>query len=184
MILKNNFYVITGGPGCGKTTLIDELCRRGYDHVPEAARAIIRQQVNTHGDALPWMDTRKYSDMMLSWSVRDFTMRTGSDRLCFFDRGIPDTYGYEILMGFDGNPLLEQALNHYRYNPKVFILPPWKEIYLTDTERKQDFQEALRTYRVIKDAYKRSGYRLVEIPPAPVSIRADMVEKHMMDNEL
>ena len=27
---KNNFYVITGGPGVGKTTLIDALKSKGY----------------------------------------------------------------------------------------------------------------------------------------------------------
>jgi predicted ATPase len=32
------FFVITGGPGAGKSTLIEALARAGFDVVPEAGR--------------------------------------------------------------------------------------------------------------------------------------------------
>ena len=72
MITKNNFYIITGGPGVGKTTLLEGLQQEGFNSVSEVARPIIKEQMETGGDALPWMDTRKYSDLMLSRSVDDF----------------------------------------------------------------------------------------------------------------
>nr|WP_267313954.1 AAA family ATPase [Legionella antarctica] len=53
---------------------------------------------------------------------------------------------------------VSQAVHKYRYNPKVFIFPPWLEIYSHDTERKQDFQEAIETYQAIKEAYLICGY--------------------------
>lgn len=175
MIQKNNFYVITGGPGVGKTTLLDELQRRGYKCIPEVAREIIRYQVENEGDALPWKDAKKYSGLMLSHSARDFLDLSVSDKLIFFDRGIPDTYGYEILMEFDENPQLEHALREYRYNTTVFILPPWKEIYHTDNERKQDFEIAVQTYYAIKRAYESIGYTAIDVPKLPVGERADFL---------
>ncbi|MDH6308694.1 putative ATPase [Dysgonomonas sp. PFB1-18] len=172
---KTNFYIITGGPGVGKTTLLDELARRGYHYVPEVARDIIRQQIATGGDALPWADARKYSDMMLSRSVDDFVRLSVSDELYFFDRGIPDTYGYERLIGLDMSEKLKEAVAIYRYNPVVFILPAWKEIYETDSERKQDFEEAVATYHVMTEIYSELGYTPVEVPTLPVKERADFV---------
>ena len=38
MIYKPNFFIITGGPGAGKTTLFVTLTEQGFPHVPEVAR--------------------------------------------------------------------------------------------------------------------------------------------------
>lgn len=175
MNIKTNFYIITGGPGVGKTTLLNELVKRGYSFVPEVARIIIKEQVEAGGDALPWSNTRKYADLMLSRSVTDYVGLSDSDDIYFFDRGIPDTYGYEVLMKFDIPHSLQSAVESYRYNPVVFILPPWKEIYETDNERKQDYDEAVETYNVMIATYCNLGYITVDVPLLPVCERADFV---------
>jgi len=180
MLQKNNFYIITGGPGVGKTTLIDELSLRGYNCIPEVAREIIKNQIVTGGDALPWGNTRKYSDLMLKESVHDFLNLQNSEEICFFDRGIPDTYGYELLMDFEINPELKIATERYRYNPTVFILPPWEQIYHTDNERKQDFKIAVDTYYIMLNAYKNLGYNPIDIPRLPVEQRADFILKNLI----
>jgi predicted ATPase len=38
-------YIISGGPGVGKTTLINALQKTGFKTVPEGARHIIRKQM-------------------------------------------------------------------------------------------------------------------------------------------
>jgi len=173
--MKPNFYIITGGPGVGKTTLLDELKNRGYKCVPEVARNIIKEQMDTDGDALPWGDTKKYADLMLSRSICDFERLYESDEVYFFDRGIPDTYGYEVLMGFEISRNLLDVTKKYRYNPMAFILPPWKEIYKTDNERKQDFNIAVETYHVMYKTYEALGYTPIEVPRLSISQRADFV---------
>lgn len=57
---NNNFYVLTGGPGVGKTTLLEELERRNYEIVPEIARELIKEQQKTNGQVLPWKDKELY----------------------------------------------------------------------------------------------------------------------------
>ena len=49
----NRFFVITGGPGSGKSTLIAALEAEGFPCSAEAGRAIIRQQAAISGRALP-----------------------------------------------------------------------------------------------------------------------------------
>ena len=56
-----NFYIFTGGPGSGKSTVLDLLGNMGYRIVREVARDIIRNQVKTRGDALPWDNTVRYA---------------------------------------------------------------------------------------------------------------------------
>ena len=51
----SRFIVLTGGPGSGKTTLIEALRRLGLATAPETGRAIIREQVAIAGPALPWV---------------------------------------------------------------------------------------------------------------------------------
>lgn len=172
---KDNFYILTGGPGVGKTTLLNELEYRGYLCVPEVAREIIKDQVKCNGNALPWLDSKTYSELMLSYSIRDFTDRIARNELYFFDRGIPDTYGYEQLMKFSMTEKLKNAVAVYRYNHMVFMLPPWKEIYETDSERKQSFATAVETYKIMKKAYADCGYTIKEVPCLSAADRADFV---------
>ena len=51
--MNDHFFVVTGGPGSGKTSLITELARRGFHTIPESGRAIIREEMDSGGDALP-----------------------------------------------------------------------------------------------------------------------------------
>ena len=50
---SNRFFVLTGGPGSGKTTLIEALRRAGFATSVEAGRGIIRDQSDIGGPALP-----------------------------------------------------------------------------------------------------------------------------------
>ena len=68
----DHLFVVTGGPGAGKSALIEALSRRGVCSMPEAGRAIIREQVAIGGAALPWGDRALYAELMLGWELRSF----------------------------------------------------------------------------------------------------------------
>lgn len=166
--MRDNFYIITGGPGAGKTTLLQELGKYDVLCVPEVARQIIREQMEGRGRALPWDDAVQYKELMLRRSMEDY-LRTHTDKPVFFDRGIPDALAYARLIGDISPASLADA---YRCNDPVFMLPPWEDIYTTDNERKQSFQDAVEVYHRLKEEYAACGYRLVEVPCAPVEKRA------------
>jgi len=179
---RSNFFVISGGPGCGKTALLEELSRLGYRFAPEDARRIIQEQVQSGGTALPWADRKAYTRLMLQRSIESFLQHSASTERMFFDRGIPDTLGYARLIALPDHSLIQDACSSYRYAARVFLLPPWKEIYTTDAERKQDFAEAERTFEVVKQVYLDCGYQVVEVPKNAPAERARFV-LHQLDRQ-
>ncbi|MEN7547582.1 AAA family ATPase [Rapidithrix thailandica] len=178
--LNENFFVITGGPGVGKTTLLDELNRKGFCCVPEVAREIIKEQMSSKGDALPWGNKRLYMQLMLERSVESYqeTVKTDTSPI-FFDRGILDTLCYAKLIEAEVTKEMEHYARKFRYNFKVFLLPPWKAIYQTDTERKQSWEEAVATYEMMVETYEYYGYNVIEVPKSSVEERVEFILKHI-----
>jgi predicted ATPase len=177
--ITDRFVVVTGGPGSGKTTLIDALAGAGFACTAEAGRAIIQEEVASGGTALPWADREAFATRMLDRDVRTYrTVRAvaaGHGGPVFFDRGIPDVIGYRRLVGMPVPPALEEAARRLRYHRRVFIAPPWPEIFHADAERKQDFAEAVRTFGAMRGVYAEYGYELVGLPKAPVAERVAFV---------
>lgn len=174
-----NFHIITGGPGSGKSTLIEALAKDGLHHMPEAGRAIIRDQVAIGGTALPWADRAAFAELMLGWELRSWHEARELKGPVIFDRGIADVAGYLHVCDLPVPAHVERAAELFRYNPRVFIAPPWREIFTQDKERKQDFAEAEATHASMVQIYTGLGYELVSIPLASVSERMRFVRAHL-----
>lgn len=176
---QNPCYVFTGGPGSGKSSVITELKALGYTCAPESGRAVIQQQVEQGGDALPWANKSAFRDAMVAEDRQLYVMYSSSNKPVFFDRGIIDSYGYSILESLPVSEALLDSCRDSQYAQKVFIFPPWEDIYTNDAERKQDFAEAVRTYNVMQSVYLELGYQLVEVPKLPVQSRVEFVLSHL-----
>jgi predicted ATPase len=172
---SHRFFVVTGGPGAGKTSLVDALGAAGFRRSVEVGRAIIQDQVATGGRALPWDDRLLFAELMLSWELRSWREAQLEPGIAIFDRGVPDILGYLRLIGEAPPRHVVEAAEAFRYNARVFIAPPWREIFTQDTERKQDFAEAVRTHEALARAYVDCGYELVELPRVPVAERVAFV---------
>ncbi len=172
---KANFHIFTGGPGAGKTTLIEALRAKGYDCVDEAARHVLRGQAAVGGNATHDGDRARYRDLVLDRSLADYRAMAGMDAPVFFDRAIPELSGYGNAPGEADPPPLARAIAECRYNATVFLFPPWEAIYCHDDLRKHSFAEAVATYETIAAIYPRHGYRTVEVPRARVEARTAFI---------
>lgn len=178
----DRFIILTGGPGSGKSSLIQALAQVGYNSAPEAGRAIIQAQVAIGGKALPWSDPPAFAELMLSWDMRSHEWARGLKGPVFFDRGIPDVLGYLRLSNVPVPTHVQTAARLFRYNTRVFIAPPWPEIFEQDDERKQDFNEAQRTYDAMTKTYQSLGYTLIELPKESIADRCTFVLKALKAN--
>ncbi|MEY9977640.1 AAA family ATPase [Lysinibacillus sp. RC79] len=124
ILFRSDFIIITGGPGSGKTTLLDEIFKNNYNYIPEVAREIIRTQVSSEGDALPWKNVKKYRDLMLDKSIESFisAMTNPQNNLYFLIEAFQILLNTHLI-NIPISKKLESATRKYVYNKKVFILP-------------------------------------------------------------
>jgi predicted ATPase len=170
-----NYFIISGGPGSGKSSIIDRLDMRGFTTVAEAGRAIIREQEEKGGNAMHTGDAVAFGELMLERGIADYRRMARADEPVFFDRGIAELVGYWRLIGRDVAQHVRAAAQEYRSNAMVFLAPPWREIYRQDTERRQDCAEAVRTFELVRDAYGEAGYQTVELPLDTVARRVSFI---------
>lgn len=175
----NTFFVLTGGPGAGKTTVLDRLQAQGHAGTVEAGRAIILDQSAIDGPALPWKDPAVFAEHMLTWEMRSHALARDNAGITFFDRGVPDVIGYLRLSGLPVPIHVERAAEKFRYNPKVFVFPPWRAIFRQDDERRQDFAEAERTFEAVRDAYRDADYQCLEVPMITPDERMRFILQHV-----
>ena len=165
-------FVIAGGPGSGKSTLLHALAAAGEICYEEASRTLIREQLARKGRLLPWGDLWGFAQecgTRMQAQLADSAQRGR----CFFDRGLPDLIGY-LSHGGRSAPEAWRAASR-DYAPMVFFAPPWREIYVNDTERPQTFEVAQELSAHIRQAYLDCGFRLVELVASPVPDRLEQV---------
>lgn len=171
MIHRPNFFVFTGGPGVGKTSLIRHLQAMGETVVYETHRGVIAEQAAAGSRALPWDDFAAYCELCVRRDVAKFDALAAETRRVFFDRSLLDGFAPR----WTAPPDLAAAPWERRYNRRVFVFPPWREIYETDAERRQDWTEAEATFPRILDVVARFDYQPVIVPPGTLAERAAFV---------
>lgn len=175
IVEKPNFFVFTGGGGSGKTTLLDYLRAAGEVVVPENIRAVIREQAAAGGRAVPWLDAKACSDLTTARDIVDFDRLGGESRRVFFDRGLMDMYGAN---GVAPSPELTAAIRDRRYNRRVFVFPPWRDIYRVDGERREDWSRMKAVFEEILRTLPALDYEPVVVPIGAVETRAAFVLAH------
>lgn len=169
---KPNFFVFTGGGGTGKTALIEHLRAAGERVVDENIRAVIREQVEAGGSAVPWIDPKACCDLTTARDIAEYDRLAAETGRVFFDRGLMDMYGTN---GVPPSPALVEAIRTRRYNRQVFVFPPWQEIYATDAERRQDWSQMEAVFAQILRTLPQLGYDPVVVPKGSLKDRAAFV---------
>lgn len=167
--------VISGCSSGGKSTLLNELARRGYHTIEEPGRNIVREALETGSDALPWVNPQAFVTKAIEYAADSLKRVQEIDAPIFFDRSAIDALAHFERLSIKPAPDLKAKGEACLYARPVFFAPPWPEIYQQDAERPLPFEEAVREYDWLKIAYPARGYRLIHLPKVSVATRADFV---------
>lgn len=171
----NRFVVISGCSGGGKSTLLEELRRRGHAVVEEPGRRIVGEEMAGDGTALPWVDPAAFARRAVAMALADREVAAAAEGWVFFDRGLVDAV--TALEHSTGEPVVEPLGRAHRYHRRVLLAPPWPEIYVNDPGRPHGFEAASAEYGRLLEAYGRLDYAVTILPKVGVAARAEFVLK-------
>lgn len=177
-MVEKQIYIITGGPGFGKTELIDALGAEGFLVSGEFARDLILSQTESGGEILPWKDAQLFQQTILN-KRKAFFESVPQDAVAFADRAIPDQLAFARYRGFGTPDILLNAAHEYRYATTVFVTPPWPEIYRNDSIRSETFSEAVKIHQIVFEIYRNLNYRINELPLVPTAERVQYLLKNL-----
>jgi len=167
-------HVLTGGPGIGKTTLIELLAARDFEIVPEAARMVIEEEKAKNSDVLPWKDLGLFQTRVAELQLELEEKNKGE--IIFLDRSLIDGYGYCVLEKVPPPTIIEQ-LGRNRYD-KIFLLDPLPN-YENDHSRLEEKTKAEAIHQAINQAYLDFGYHPLKVPILPPAERVEFVLKNI-----
>ncbi len=165
--------LISGCSGGGKSALLDALGQLGYRTNSEPGRRIVAEEMRGNGEALPWVNLKAFARRAIHVSQSDLALVDHLEGLVFFDRGLVDAaVAYEFA---GGTPYRSLLAGKHHYAQHVFLAPPWPEIFVTDTERRNSLDEAKAEYQRLVRAFSKLGYETCELPKVPVIERVEFV---------
>jgi len=166
--------VLTGGPGVGKTALLDLLTEKGFQTLPDAARMLIEREQEKHSDCLPWKNNQRFLEEVTKLQLE--LEETSTQGTVFQDCSIIEGYAYAKTQGlYVPKRILEQGRN--RYHKVLFLerLP----FYSKNSSRREDIDTAQRISEALRKAYSEFGYNTISIPVLPVERRFEYVTNIM-----
>jgi predicted ATPase len=174
--------VLIGGPGTGKSTVLNELQKRGFHCMPEVSREVTLEAQKKGIQQLFLTDPLLFSKMLFEGRERQYNE---ADQLSadwvFFDRGLPDVYAY-MEYSNDKYPGYFKEKSELLLYDQAFLFKPWKEIYISDNERYESFAEAQIIDGFLQKTYRELGYSMVDVPFGTVDERVDFIVNWLKTN--
>jgi predicted ATPase len=171
--LDSRDVILSGCSGGGKSTLLAELARRGFETVLEPGRSIVTEELRGGGKALPWINLEAFAKRAIEMALLDRERMKGAKGWVFYDRGLVDA---AVALEYAARiPSSDTLRGTRRFHRQVFLAPPWPEIYRTDGERRHDMEEGVGEYHRLLSAFDKLGYETIILPKADVRARADFV---------
>jgi predicted ATPase len=176
--IQTNWHVITGATCSGKTTLINQLSKKGYKTIPEVAR----KYYSINGKKLR-IDQDLEQLKNLSRGLTDILLNNENklkpDDFLFLDRAFPDQLTYYRILGINPNEILADCF-HYHY-ARIFILDRFSFIQDAVRYENEKTVEFLNEWHA-RD-YSSLGYEVIKVPAIPPDERIEFVLKRILKDE-
>lgn len=167
--------MITGGPGTGKSTVINELKIRDHACFEEISRHVTLKARQNGIEQLFLTDPLLFSELLLKGRLNQFNEAKNSIAShVFLDRGLPDVLAYMDYKKTDYPNYFYEVCKSNIYD-HIFVLAPWQEIFESDSERYENFEQAIQIHEYLLNTYRNLGYQLIDVPYGSVKSRTDFI---------
>ena len=169
--------IITGGPGAGKTSLINALAAKGYATFDEVSRTLIEQQSQLEHGILPWQDLPGFAALCLQ-VMGEQKRQAQQQEVAFLDRAIPDICGYlaQAELAIDSRYIIASQ----GYHPQAYFCRPHCAIYVQDDVRPYPFEGAIAIHDALVSTYQQLGFEVIEVPWGTLEQRTAFIERSLM----
>lgn len=173
---QTNWYVITGGPGSGKTTTVNLLKERGYITTFEHARHYLDTQ-RLKGRTIDEVrkQQKEFQSGVLNMQIEQEN-QISPDVLVFLDRAIPDALAYYHFLNLPEDEKLTAALLTVSYK-KVFILDCLTLV--KDYARTEDETAQKKIHELLSEVYESLPFPVIHVPVLPPDERVDFILKNI-----
>jgi predicted ATPase len=170
--LKTQKIAIIGGPGTGKTTLINALRTKGYSCMEEISRQITLDAQEKGIEQLFLEDPLMFSEHLLLGRQKQFLAADSlQEEVVFFDRGLPDVVAYLDYLKCSYPDSFKTICSQHTYDN------------VQDNERYETFEQALILHDFLVKTYTDYGYSIIETPFGTVEERLNFILNHLNQSE-
>mgnify|MGYP003406709842 FL=1 len=171
-----NWFVITGGPSTGKTTIINLLTEKGYKTTIEHARHYI-DTMKEEGRTVEEIraNKRKFQLGVLDMQIEQEAELSPSETV-FLDRAIPDAMAYYRFLKLEYDKILLDAMKEVAYK-KIFILD--RLPFVNDYARTEDEQAQKLIHQLIIEVYQSLEFPVVFVPVISPDERVEFILKNL-----
>lgn len=166
-------YVLTGGPGTGKSSIILALEQLGEYVMREAAGDYIKLR-QAHGQKTPWTEP-DFQDRILDLQLQREARIPKDAKRAFLDRGIHDGLAYAQKGTQTYDRILTEA-QKARYDT-VFLIGMLDSTETTET-RRECHEEAALLGQQLAHIYQEHGYEMIALKAGTLQERVARILKH------
>ena len=162
-MVRSNLYVLTGGPGVGKSTIATRLKQKGYTVIDEQAREYIADIKN--GDAagaLPEDDPQRFNEGLVQRMRNTYHSYLPDASDVVLDRSHGDVFAYAAVFNFSPPRLAYKLWERFPLRA-AFILDPL-ESYRKDSARWENKELAQEIHTTLEETYRQKGVSVINVP--------------------
>ncbi|MDR3625051.1 MAG: AAA family ATPase [Chlamydiales bacterium] len=174
------FFIITGGPGVGKTSIINKLAN-SYSVGMEAAADVISRELSL-GIETPWALDGFREKIVALQKQRQQELLAKNVHMAFFDRSPIDTMSYCLHFGAVPTAELQhnvqEVVREGYYSRTVFFIEHLGFTEQTEIRAEAD-EESLAIGEKIKESYRNLGFKIIFIPKDTIEERVKSILAHI-----
>jgi len=173
-------YILTGTPGCGKTSILRALEVAGFLVVEEAATDIIALR-HAKGIAEPHTHFAFIDDITNLQKDRQMRMADLA-QVQFYDRSPVCTYALSVWLGFPISTTLADEMARIEkaqiYQKQVFFIENLG-FCEPSAARRITFEDSLKFEKVHEETYRSFGYECIRVAPQELSARVEQITHYV-----